>query len=74
MGNVSKKGENMEGIITWSMFTSWFFNQTLSIYIGGQICSTATAITIVQNMGVDSGSVSSFLKFKFSRFLEAVLQ
>ena len=23
----------MEGIITWSIFASWFFNQTLSIYI-----------------------------------------
>ena len=33
VGNVSKKGENMEGIITWSIFASWFFNQTLSIYL-----------------------------------------
>ena len=23
----------MEGIITWSIFASWFFNRTLSIYI-----------------------------------------
>ena len=30
VGNVSKKGENMEGI-TRSIFTSWFFNGTLSI-------------------------------------------
>ena len=33
VGNVSKKGENMEGIIAWSIFASWFYNQTLSIYI-----------------------------------------
>ena len=32
VGNVVKKGENMEGIITWSLLASWFFNQTLSIY------------------------------------------
>ena len=35
MGKVSKKGENMEGIITWNIFTSWFFNRTLSIYVTG---------------------------------------
>ena len=35
VGNISKKGENMEGIITWNIFTSWFFNRTLSIY--GQV-------------------------------------
>ena len=23
VGDVSKKGENMEGIITWSVFASW---------------------------------------------------
>ena len=33
VGNVSKKGENMEGIITLNIFTSWFFNRTLSIYL-----------------------------------------
>ena len=32
VGNVSKKGKNMKGIITWSIFTRWFFNQILSIY------------------------------------------
>ena len=31
VGNVSKKGENMEVIIAWSVFASWFFNRTLSI-------------------------------------------
>ena len=30
--NVSKKSKNMEGKIAWSIFASWFFNQTLSIY------------------------------------------
>ena len=29
-GNVSKKGEYNEGIITWNIFTSWLFNWTLS--------------------------------------------
>ena len=32
VGNVSKKGKNMEGIIVWSIFASWFFNQ-LCLYI-----------------------------------------
>ena len=32
VGNLSKKSENMEGIITWNIFTGWFFNRTLSIY------------------------------------------
>ena len=31
MGNVSKKDQNMKGIITLSIFTRWFFNRTLSI-------------------------------------------
>ena len=31
VGKVVKKGENMEGIITWSILASWFFNWTLSI-------------------------------------------
>ena len=30
--NVSKKGENMEGIITWSIFASWFLTE-LCLYI-----------------------------------------
>ena len=30
VGNVSKKGENMEGIITWSIFANWL---TKSVYI-----------------------------------------
>ena len=29
VGNVSKKGNNMKGSITWSIFIRWFFNQTL---------------------------------------------
>ena len=33
MGNICKKGKNMKGIITLSIFTRWFFNQTLSIYV-----------------------------------------
>ena len=33
VGNISKKGENMEGIITCSIFAIWVFNRTLSIYI-----------------------------------------
>ena len=33
MGNGSKKGKNMGGIIAWSIFASWFFNPTLSIYV-----------------------------------------
>ena len=33
VGNVSKKGENMEGIIACCIFASWFFNRTLSIYV-----------------------------------------
>ena len=38
MSNISKKGKNVKGIITWSIFTRWFFNRTLSIYTieGGQ--------------------------------------
>ena len=32
VGNVSKKGENMEGIITWSIFTSLFLTK-LCLYI-----------------------------------------
>ena len=42
VGNVSKNGKNMEGIFVLSIFASWFFNQTLSIYLSGrgrtQIC------------------------------------
>ena len=37
MGNVSKKGKNMKGIITWSTFAKWFFRRTLSIYEWFQI-------------------------------------
>ena len=33
VGNIRKKGENMEGINTWNIFTRWFFKQTLSIYV-----------------------------------------
>ena len=33
VGNVSKKGKNMKGVITRSIFTRWFFNRTLSIYL-----------------------------------------
>ena len=32
VGNVSKKGENMEGIITWSIFAGWFLTK-LCLYI-----------------------------------------
>ena len=32
-GQRSKKGENMEGIITWCIFASWVFIRTLSIYV-----------------------------------------
>ena len=31
VGNISKKGKNMKGIIAWSIFTKWFFNWTLCI-------------------------------------------
>ena len=27
VGNVSKKGENMKGFITWSIFTRWFLTE-----------------------------------------------
>ena len=27
VGNMSKKGENMEGIITWSNFVIWFLTE-----------------------------------------------
>ena len=37
VGNVSKKDKNMKGIITWSIFTKWFFNQTLSMYVHAQL-------------------------------------
>ena len=58
VGNVSKKGKNMEGIfflassfflgflacmegiIAWSIFASWFFYQTLSIYVWSGIHTT----------------------------------
>ena len=30
--DVGKKGENMEGIITWSIFTSWFLTE-LCLYM-----------------------------------------
>ena len=33
VGDESKKGENLEGIIAWSIFASWFFNWTLSINV-----------------------------------------
>ena len=33
VGNVGEKGKNMEGIIAWSNFASWFFNRTLSKHI-----------------------------------------
>ena len=32
VGKVSKKGKNMKGIVTRSIFIMWFFNRTLSIY------------------------------------------
>ena len=32
VGNLSIKGENMEGIITWSSFASWFLTE-LCLYI-----------------------------------------
>ena len=32
VGNVIKKGENMEGIITWSIFASWCLTE-LCLYI-----------------------------------------
>ena len=32
VGNIRKKGENMEGIITWNIFASWFFTE-LCLYI-----------------------------------------
>ena len=31
MGNISKKGNNMKGVITWGIFTRCFFDLTLSI-------------------------------------------
>ena len=45
VGNVSKKGENMEGI-TRSIFTSWFFNGTLSIYITGIPYETGALLSL----------------------------
>ena len=32
VGNVSKKGKNMKGIITWNIFTRWFLTK-LCLYI-----------------------------------------
>ena len=32
VGNVSKKGKNMKGIFTCSVFARCFFNPTLSMY------------------------------------------
>ena len=36
MGNVSKKGENMKGIITWRVFARWFLTE-LCLYMSSCI-------------------------------------
>ena len=55
VGNVSKKGEKMEGIITWSIFASWCFNWTLSIYLGlGHSCLRSQYREVSQRLGTSA--------------------
>ena len=41
VGNVSKKGKNMKGIITWSVFGWWFLTE-LCLYMSLQLVEMHT--------------------------------
>ena len=55
--NVSEKGKNMEGIIAWSIFAGWFFNQTLSMYAAGFPYEKCDYVTLQHRLIIISSHV-----------------